>query len=69
MNMASILLTLQYWLIGIILFIGGYYSMVLLCRLKKINLNKVIDDHNVAAGIAMAGFIIAIGIIVSGAIQ
>lgn len=69
MTVDGVLLTLQYWLVGLVLFIIGYYSMVLLCRVKKVNLNKVIDDHNTAAGIAMAGFIIAIGIIISGAIQ
>lgn len=69
MSIEGILSTLQYWLVGIILFIVGYYSMVLLCKIIKVNLNKVIDDHNTAAGIAMAGFIIAIGIIISGAIQ
>ena len=69
MTTVGIISTLQYWAIGIILFIIGYYAMVLLCRFKKIDLNRAIDDHNIAAGIAMGGFIIAIGIIISGAIQ
>ncbi|NDV65755.1 DUF350 domain-containing protein [Bacteroides sp. 224] len=69
MSIDGVLSTLQYWLVGIILFIVGYYAMVLLCKIIKVNLNQVIDDHNTAAGVAMAGFIIAIGIIISGAIQ
>lgn len=69
MSVSGILSTLEYWAIGIALFAIGYYAMVLLCKLGKIDLNKAIDDHNSAAGIAMGGFIIAIGIIISGAIQ
>lgn len=68
-NITGVVSTLQYWAIGLILFVVGYYSMVLLCKMKGIDLNKAIDDHNTSAGIAMAGFIIAIGIIISGAIQ
>lgn len=67
--MSGIISTLEYWGIGVVLFIIGYYSLVLLCKAMKVNLNKAIDDHNTAAGVAVAGFIIAIGIIISGAIQ
>lgn len=69
MHLSGIISKLEYWAIGLVLFIFGYYSLVLLCRMMKVNLNKVIDDHNTAAGVAVAGFIIGIGIIISGAIQ
>jgi uncharacterized membrane protein YjfL (UPF0719 family) len=69
MHLSGIISTLEYWAIGLILFIIGYYSLVLLCKVMKVNLNKVIDDHNTAAGVAVAGFIVAIGIIISGAMQ
>lgn len=69
MNITGIISTLQYWAVGLIIFAIGYYTMVLLCKAKGINLNKAIDDHNAAAGVAMAGFIVALGIVISGAIQ
>ncbi|MCD7899541.1 MAG: DUF350 domain-containing protein [Bacteroides sp.] len=69
MNLTGIISTLQYWAVGLIIFVIGYYAMVFLCKAKGINLNKAIDDHNAAAGIAMAGFIIALGIVISGAVQ
>lgn len=69
MHLSGIISTLEYWAIGLVLFILGYYALVFLCKMMKVDLNKVIDDHNTAAGVAVAGFIIAIGIIISGAIQ
>ena len=59
--------TILYTGIGIVLFMTGYAMLALL--LRKYNLNKHIDDRNTAAGLALAGFFIAIALVVSGAIQ
>lgn len=67
MNTNGIISTLIYSGVGVVLFIIGYYFLALL--LKKYNLNKAIEEQNFAAGIALAGFLIAVGIVVSGAIQ
>ncbi len=56
-----------YTVLGLVLFIAGYFLLTLL--FKKWNINKQIDEHNTAAGIAVAGFFVAIAIVVSGAIQ
>jgi uncharacterized membrane protein YjfL (UPF0719 family) len=45
----------------------GYLSLALL--LRKHDLNKHLDEHNTAVGFALAGFFIAIALVVSGAIQ
>ena len=56
-----------YTALGLVLFIAGYFLLTLL--FKKWNLNKQIDEHNTALGVAVAGFFVAIAIVVSGAIQ
>ncbi|MCX7710729.1 MAG: DUF350 domain-containing protein [Clostridia bacterium] len=55
-----------YFGIGLLLCIIGYK---LLSLSKKFNLDKEIDNHNMAAGFAVAGMFIAIAIIISGVIQ
>lgn len=67
MNITTLTSVLIYTAIGIALFIIGYHSLTLL--FKKHDLNKAIDNHNYAAGIAIGGFLIAVGIIISGSIQ
>ena len=59
--------TVVYSGIGIALFAGGYCALALL--LRRHNLSKQIDEHNEAAGIALAGFFIALALVVSGVIQ
>ena len=59
--------TILYSGVGIALFIGGYFMLSLL--LRKHNLSGHIDRHNEAAGIALAGFFIALALVVSGVIQ
>jgi uncharacterized membrane protein YjfL (UPF0719 family) len=59
--------TLIYTGIGLVLFVIGYLTLALL--LRKHDLNKHIDEHNTAVGFALAGFFIAIALVVSGAIQ
>ena len=64
----GILSTVLYSGIGIALFIGGYYLVALLVN-RKYNLHEEIDNHNVAAGTAVAGIFVAIAIVISGVIQ
>lgn len=52
-----------YILIGIVFCIIGYK---ILSKNKHYNLDKEIDNHNKAAGIMVAGYFIAIAIIMSG---
>jgi uncharacterized membrane protein YjfL (UPF0719 family) len=59
--------TLIYTGIGLALFVIGYLALVL--SLREHDLNKHIDEHNTAVGFALAGFFIAIALVVSGAIQ
>lgn len=54
---------LVYLLIGLIFFVIGYK---VLSKNKHYNLNEEIDNHNKAAGIMVAGFFIAIAIVMSG---
>lgn len=65
--MNGIVSTLIYSLIGLVLFIIGYFSLSL--YFGRYKLNEHMDNGNRAAGIATAGFLIAIAIVVSGAIQ
>lgn len=50
-------------LIGLIFFIIGYK---VLAKNKHYNLNEEIDNNNRAAGIMVAGYFIAIAIVMSG---
>lgn len=52
-----------YMIIGLIFFVIGYK---ILQKNKHYNLNEEIDNHNKAAGIMVAGYFIAIAIIMSG---
>ena len=50
-------------IIGLVFFIIGYK---ILARNKHYKLSEEIDNHNKAAGIMVAGYFIAISIIMSG---
>lgn len=52
-----------YIVLGLIFCVIGYK---ILARNKNYNLNEEIDNHNKAAGIMVAGYFIAIAIIMSG---
>ena len=54
---------LVYLLIGLIFFVIGYK---VLSKNKHYNLNEEIDNHNKAAGIMVAGYFIAMAIVMSG---
>ena len=59
----KILEILIYIVLGLIFCIIGYK---ILSKNKNYNLNEEIDNHNRAAGIMVAGYFIAIAIIMSG---
>ncbi|WP_010681219.1 DUF350 domain-containing protein [Acetivibrio cellulolyticus] len=61
--MIKIFEILVYVAIGVLFCIGGYF---ILAKNKHYNLNEEIDNHNKAAGIMVAGYFIAIAIIMSG---
>lgn len=50
-------------LIGLVFFVIGYK---VLSKNKHYNLNEEIDNHNRAAGIMVAGYFIAMAIVMSG---
>ena len=52
-----------YLLIGLVFFVIGYK---VLSKNKHYNLNEEIDNHNKAAGIMVAGYFIAMAIVMSG---
>ena len=52
-----------YLLIGLVFFVIGYK---VLSKNKHYNLNEEIDNHNKAAGIMVAGYFIAMTIVMSG---
>ena len=54
---------LVYLLIGLVFFIIGYK---ILSKNKHYDLNEEIDNHNKAAGVMVAGFFVAIAIVMSG---
>ncbi|MDR3231737.1 MAG: DUF350 domain-containing protein [Synergistaceae bacterium] len=59
--------TLIYAGVGLALFVIGYLLLAFL--LRRYDLNRHLDEHNTAVGFALAGFFIAIALVVSGAIQ
>lgn len=65
--MNNIVLSIVFGVIGIILLIFGYCFFDLV--LKKIDFNEELKNKNVAVAIVIAGFMIAIGIIISGVVS
>lgn len=64
--MNSILSTIIYFIIGIILCAVGYKIFDFI---TPFDLNKEIKEHNTAAGLAVAGIFIGIAIVISAAIM
>lgn len=62
-TLMKLLEILIYVVLGLIFCIIGYK---ILAKNKNYNLNEEIDNHNKAAGIMVAGYFIAIAIIMSG---
>ncbi|SFU69595.1 protein of unknown function [Clostridium sp. DSM 8431] len=64
--MASAGLSIVFGLIGIVLLIVGYVIFDLV--LTKVDFNEELKKNNIAVAIVIAGFMIAIGIIISGVV-
>lgn len=62
----DIMLSIVFGIIGIILLITGY--VVFDKVLKKIDFDEELRNKNIAVAIVIAGFMIAIGIIISGVV-
>ena len=60
-------LSILFGLIGIILLIFGYWIFDLV--LTKLDFNEELKKNNVAVAIVIAGFMIAIGIIICGVVS
>ena len=62
----GVILSLVYGLLGMVLLIGGY--VIFDKVLKAIDFNEELKNKNVALAIVIAGFMIAIGIIIASVI-
>lgn len=60
-------ISIIFGLIGIVLLVFGYWFFDLV--LTKLDFNKELKEKNVAMAIVIAGFMIAIGIIISGVVS
>lgn len=68
MNLVQgITLSIVYGFLGMILLIGGYFIFDIV--LKKIDFNEELKKNNIAVGIVIAGFLIAIGNVIAAAIS
>lgn len=62
----NIILSVIFGIIGIILLIFGYWFFDKV--LTKLDFNEELKNKNIAMAIVIAGFMIAIGIIISGVV-
>lgn len=68
MNLAQgITLSIVYGLLGMVLLIGGYFIFDIV--LKKIDFNEELKKNNISVGIVIAGFLIAVAIVIAAAIS
>lgn len=65
--LTNIVLSFIFGLIGIILLVFGYWFFDKI--LTKIDFNQELRDKNIAMAIVIAGFMIAIGIIIAGVVS
>lgn len=63
----NMILSIIFGLVGIVLLVFGYWFFDKV--LTKIDFNQEIKDKNIAMAIVIAGFMIAIGIIISGVVS
>lgn len=63
----NIVISLIFGLIGIVLLIFGYWFFDKV--LTKIDFNEELKKNNIAIAIVIAGFMIAIGIIIAGVVS
>ena len=60
-------ISIVFGIIGIVLLVFGYWFFDLV--LTKIDFNQELREKNVAVAIVIAGFMIAIGIIIAGVVS
>lgn len=65
--LSNVGLSIIFGLIGIIFLVFGYWFFDMV--LTKIDFNEELKNKNVAVAIVIAGFMIAIGIIISGVVS
>ncbi|EQB86371.1 hypothetical protein SDC9_116828 [bioreactor metagenome] len=63
----GIVLSVVYGILGMVLLIGGYIIFDVI--LKSIDFNEELKNKNVAVAIVIAGFMIAIGIIIASVVS
>ncbi len=63
----GVILSVVYGILGMILLIGGYVLFDVV--LKSIDFNEELKNKNVAVAIVIAGFMIAIGIIIASVVS
>ena len=65
--LTNIGISIVFGFIGILLLVFGYWFFDLV--LTKLDFNKELKEKNVAMAIVIAGFMIAIGIIIAGVVS
>jgi uncharacterized membrane protein YjfL (UPF0719 family) len=65
--LTNIVISIIFGFIGIVLLVFGYWFFDKV--LTKIDFNQELKDKNVAMAIVIAGFMIAIGIIIAGVVS
>jgi len=65
--LTNIGISIIFGFIGIVLLVFGYWFFDLV--LTKLDFNQELKDRNVAMAIVIAGFMIAIGIIIAGVVS
>lgn len=63
----GIVLSVVYGILGMVLLIGGYVLFDVI--LKSIDFNEELKNKNIAVAIVIAGFMIAIGIIIASVVS
>lgn len=65
--LSGVILSVVYGILGMVLLIGGYVLFDVV--LKSIDFNQELKNKNVAVAIVIAGFMIAIGIIIASVVS
>lgn len=65
--LSGVILSVVYGILGMVLLIGGHVLFDVV--LKSIDFNQELKNKNVAVAIVIAGFMIAIGIIIASVVS
>lgn len=65
--LSNVGISFVFGIVGIVLLVFGYWFFDLV--LTKLDFNQELKEKNVAVAIVIAGFMIAIGIIISGVVS